>query len=49
VLARPEVKERFFAAGIEVVGSAPEELAAVMKSEMTRLAKVIKAAGISAD
>jgi len=31
---------------VETVGSSPEQLAAAMKSEMTRMAKVIKDAGI---
>jgi len=34
--------ERFFNAGIEVVGSSPGELATAMQSEMTRMGKLIK-------
>ena len=45
-LRRPDTKEKFFAAGVESLGSTPEELAATVKSEMARLGKVIKAAGI---
>ena len=45
-LNRPDVKERFVGAGIETVGSSPERFAAAMKSEMTRMGKVIKEAGI---
>jgi tripartite-type tricarboxylate transporter receptor subunit TctC len=41
--------ERFFNAGIEVVGSTPSELAAAMKSEMTRMGKLIKDARIRAN
>jgi len=41
--------ERFFNAGIEVVGSTPSELATAMKSEMTRMGKLIKDARIRAD
>src|SRR5262249_52603560 len=44
-----ESKEKFIALGIEPVGSSPEELTATMKGEMTRLGKVIKSAGITAD
>ena len=40
--------ERFFNAGIEVVGSTPSELATAMKSEMTRMGKLIKDAGLRA-
>jgi tripartite-type tricarboxylate transporter receptor subunit TctC len=45
----PEAKERLISAGVEPVGSTPEELTATMKSEMARLGKVIKSAGITAD
>jgi len=49
VLNQVDVKERFFNVGVEVVGSSPEQLAATVKSEMVRLGKVIKVAGIKAD
>ncbi len=45
-LNRAEVKERLFSAGVDVVASSPGELAAVIKSEMARLGKLIKDAGI---
>ncbi len=45
-LGMPETKERFFNAGVETVGSSPQEFAAVIKSEAVRLGKVIKSAGI---
>src|SRR5258706_134958 len=41
-LKSPAGTERFFNAGIEVVGSTPGELATAMKSEMTRMGKLIK-------
>lgn len=41
--------ERFFNAGIEAVGSTPGELATAMKSEMTRMGKLIKDARIRAN
>jgi len=46
VLSRTEVKERFMQSGVEPVGSSPEEFAATVKSEMSRLGKIIKVAGI---
>jgi len=49
VLNKPDVKERLFNSGVEVVGSSPEQLAAKMRSEMTRIGKVIKEAGIKAE
>lgn len=48
-LNRPDVKEKFTNAGAEVAGSTAQELAVMMKSEMTRMGKVIKDAGIRAD
>jgi len=48
-LRTTEVKERFFKMGVETVGSTPEEFAAAIKSDMTKMAKVIKDAGIRED
>ena len=45
-LDRPDVKEKFFNAGMETVGGSPAQLAATVKSEMARMGKVIKDAGI---
>ena len=38
-LNTPEVKEKFLNAGVEVVGSSPEELAAIMKSDIAVVAR----------
>ncbi len=46
VLLRPDIKERFLNVGVETVGSSSEEFAATIKSEMGRLGKVIRDAGI---
>jgi tripartite-type tricarboxylate transporter receptor subunit TctC len=46
VLGRADVKEKFLAAGVEPVGSTPQQLAATIKSEIARMSKVIKDAGI---
>jgi tripartite-type tricarboxylate transporter receptor subunit TctC len=46
VLHTPEIKERFFRAGMEAVGSSPEELGATIKSDIARVSKLIKDAGI---
>ena len=45
-LNRADVKEKLFNSGIEVIASSPEEFAATIKSEMTRMDKVIKDAGL---
>jgi len=37
------------ASGVETVGSSPGELAAVMKSEIARMGRIIKDAGIRED
>ncbi len=49
VLARPDVKERFFSAGVETLGGTPEEFATTMKSDIARWGKVIRDAGIRAE
>ena len=41
-----DAKEKLLSTGVEAVGSSPEEFAAVIKSEMARMGKVIKDAGI---
>ena len=43
-LKRDDVRKKFFAAGMEPLGSPPEALAERVRSEMSRLGKVIKAA-----
>ena len=48
-LHTPEARQRFLAVGAETVGSTPEELAAKVKSEMARMGKVIRDAGIRAE
>jgi tripartite-type tricarboxylate transporter receptor subunit TctC len=49
VLRRADIREKFIATGIEPVGDTPEALAAIVKSEIERMGKVIKVAGIRAD
>jgi tripartite-type tricarboxylate transporter receptor subunit TctC len=49
VLNNPEVKEKLFNTGSDVVGSSPEQFAAAIKSEVARLGKVIKDVGIKAE
>jgi len=45
-LNRPEVKQKFFDVGIEIVGSTPEEAAKFIQSDIAKWSKVIKEAGI---
>jgi tripartite-type tricarboxylate transporter receptor subunit TctC len=46
VLKRPDVKEKFFTTGSEVVASSPDELAAARESDMVKIGKLIKDVGI---
>jgi tripartite-type tricarboxylate transporter receptor subunit TctC len=44
-----ETRTRLLNAGVETVGSSPEELAAAIKSDMARMGRVIRDAGIRAE
>ena len=46
LLGTAEVKDKFLTAGVEVIANSPQQLAETLKSEMSRLGKVIKDAGI---
>ena len=46
VLKLPEMRERFAAEVLEVVGGSPESFSAFIRAEIDKYAKVIKAAGI---
>ena len=49
ILKLPDVHERFVSQGLEPVGSTPQELAAYIKSETVKYAKLIKQVGIKAE
>ena len=49
LLRQPDVKEKFLATGVEPAGNSPEEFAAYIKSDMARLNKLIKDAGIKVE
>jgi tripartite-type tricarboxylate transporter receptor subunit TctC len=49
VVRLQDIRERLNSLGAEPVGGTPDELAATMRSESSRWAKVIKTAGIKAD
>lgn len=49
VLNSPEVKERLFKSGMDVVASTPDYLASYMKEDMKKMGKLIKQAAIKAD
>ena len=45
----PDVKEKFYNAGVEVVGSSPEKFAATVRSDIDKLGKLIKDTGIKSE
>ena len=49
VLNKADMKERFLSSAQEVVGNSPEEFAAVIKSDMAKMGKLIRDAGIRAE
>lgn len=49
VLSDADVKAKFFNVGVETVGSTPQQFAAYIKSDIARMGKVIRDAGIKAD
>jgi tripartite-type tricarboxylate transporter receptor subunit TctC len=48
-VALPDVKERMFNLGMEVAGSTPEQLGALVASDIAKWGKVIKASGVRVD
>jgi tripartite-type tricarboxylate transporter receptor subunit TctC len=48
-MAEPDAKERLYSIGAEPMSNTPDEFAAYVRSEMTKWAKVVKAAGIKAE
>ncbi len=49
VLAMPDVRERLSSQGVEIAGSSPAELAAFIKTDAVRWAKLVRDAGIHLD
>jgi tripartite-type tricarboxylate transporter receptor subunit TctC len=49
VLEMKEVRDRLFASGVEVHPAPPEEFARLIKSEMEKWAKIVKASGAKVD
>jgi tripartite-type tricarboxylate transporter receptor subunit TctC len=48
-LAQADLKERMFGLGLEVTPGTPEELAALVKSDIAKWTKVIREAGVKVD
>jgi tripartite-type tricarboxylate transporter receptor subunit TctC len=48
-IALPDAKQILSAEGAEMIGSTPEELAAYLKTEIAKWAKVVQLAGVTAE
>jgi len=48
-LRQPDVRERFAATDLEIIGSTPEELGAYVRRDIAKWAKIIKATGMRPD
>ena len=48
-LTLPDVRAKLEAAGIEIQGGTPQDYAALIKSDLVKWGKVVKAAGIQPD
>jgi tripartite-type tricarboxylate transporter receptor subunit TctC len=49
VLARPDVREKLSAQGLDLSPVAPAKLSALLKEEMLKWAKIVKASGAQLD
>ena len=49
VLTQADMKEKFLGVGVEPRGGTPEQMVAIVKSDMAKWGKVIKEAGIRVD
>lgn len=48
-LNRPDIREKFLSAGIELVANSPQAFDAMIRADISRMSKVIKDAGIKVD
>jgi len=49
IIKSPDVKERFFTAGSEIVGNSPQEFSDFINTDMARMGRLIKTIGIHAE
>jgi tripartite-type tricarboxylate transporter receptor subunit TctC len=46
-MARPEVKARLLAQGVDIVGAGPDEFDKILREEVDKWSKLVKRAGIT--
>ena len=49
IMLLPEVRERFLTAGLETVGSSPQQFSQLIRADLAKWQRVVKASGIRAD
>ena len=49
ILALPDVRDRLFAIGAEPMSASPEQFSAMVRADVDKWGKLVRAAGISAD
>ena len=49
VLEAPDVRQKLAAQGVEIANGSPEKLASVLKEDLGRWAKIVKASGARVD
>ena len=49
VLKEPEVQEKFRSLGLDIIGSTPKEVRALLRKDIVKWAKVVKDSGAKAD
>src|SRR4051812_15930901 len=49
ILTAPELKERLFSTGVQVIASSPEAFAAAIRADIARMSRLIKTAGIKTE
>ena len=49
IIRQPEMRAKFIAAGVDPLGSAPEQFGAYIRSEIEKWGKVVRATGMRID
>ncbi len=49
ILQQPDMRDKLVAQGFDVVASTPEQFGAVMRADIEKFSRVVKAAGVKVD